>query len=108
MQPRPPADLPDRQPVDPVQPPDLRPLLHANHTLLLARSHRSDEGPDPAGQSRPHARRVTFGPAQVEQYSTGAHTHGRDRPRRDGETPAHVQAAGECAGALDVLTEVDY
>ena len=61
------------------QPPDLRPLLHADHTrFLLADRHRSNEGPDPAGQHRPHARWVTFQPAQVDQYSAGAH-HGRYR-----------------------------
>ena len=32
MQPRPLADLPDRQPLDAVHAPDLRPLLHADHT----------------------------------------------------------------------------
>src|SRR3954470_6354274 len=54
MQPRPLADLPDRQPLNAVHAPDLRPLLHADHTLLLARSSdqarvrtRPDE-PDPA------------------------------------------------------------
>src|SRR6202012_5737527 len=74
MQPRPPTDLPDRELLAPRQPPDLRPLLHVDHTaFLLADRHRSDEGPDPAGQHRPHARWVTFQPAQVEQYSTGAH-----------------------------------
>ena len=54
MQPRPLADLTDRQPLDAVHAPDLRPLLHADHALLLARSPdqarvrtRPDE-PDPA------------------------------------------------------------
>ena len=31
VQPRPPADLPARQPLDPVHPPHLSPLLHADH-----------------------------------------------------------------------------
>ena len=44
MQPRPLADLPNRQPLDPVQPPDLRPLLHADHT--------PSSSPDPADQTR--------------------------------------------------------
>jgi hypothetical protein len=57
-----------------VHPPDLRPLLHADHALLLARSFRSSERPDPAGRTRPHARWVTFRPAQVGHYSRGAHS----------------------------------
>src|SRR3954449_724221 len=69
MQPRPLADLTNRQPLDAVHAPDLRPLLHADHTLLLARSTRSSETPDPTGRTRPHARWATFGPAQVDHYS---------------------------------------
>src|SRR3954467_5313364 len=53
VQPRPLADLTDRQPLDAVHAPDLRPLLHADHTLLLARSSRSSESPDPAGRTDP-------------------------------------------------------
>src|SRR4051812_43567934 len=53
VQPRPLADLTDRQPLDPAHAPDLRPLLHADHTLLLARSSRSSESPDPAGRTDP-------------------------------------------------------
>ncbi len=53
MQPRPPADLPARQPLDPVHPPDLRPLLHADHTPSSSPIARSNEGPDPAGRTDP-------------------------------------------------------
>src|SRR3954451_2498624 len=60
MQPRPPADLTNRQPLDAVHPPDLRPLLHADHTLLLARSFRSSESPDPAGRTDPAPRGPLF------------------------------------------------
>src|SRR4051794_11757924 len=74
MKPRPPADLPDRQPLDPVHAPDLRPLLHPDHTPPPRPSQCSSEGPNPAGHTRPRARRVTFRPAQVGQYSGGAHS----------------------------------
>lgn len=37
-----PADLLDRDPVDRVHPPDLRPLLHVQHAFLPARPLRSD------------------------------------------------------------------
>src|SRR3954454_12979450 len=53
MQPRPLADLTNREPLDAVHAPDLRPLLHADHGLLLARSFRSSESPDPAGRTDP-------------------------------------------------------
>ena len=36
MQPRPPPDLPDRQPLNQPHPTDLRPLLHADHPILPA------------------------------------------------------------------------
>src|SRR3954467_6612146 len=74
MQPRPPADLPDRQPLDPVHAPDLRPLLHADHSPPPRPRPCSSEGPNPAGRTRPRARWVTFRPAQVGQYSGGADT----------------------------------
>src|SRR5690242_17033747 len=73
MQPRPLADLTDRQPLDAVHAPDLCPLLHADHTLLLARPHGSSESPDPAGRTRPRAGWATFRTAQVDHYSPGAH-----------------------------------
>src|SRR3954469_9564313 len=88
MQPRPLADLTDRQPLDAVHAPDLRPLLHADHTLLLARPHRSSESPDPAGRTRPHARWATFRPAQVDHYSPGAHTRAAGRRGTTSRTSA--------------------
>jgi hypothetical protein len=63
-----------------MHPSDLGPLLHADHTLPPRPITRSSEGPDPAGQDRPHAGWVTFRPAQLGQYSGGAHSGGGRRP----------------------------
>jgi hypothetical protein len=46
-------DLTDRQPLDPIHPPHLRPLLHADHQLPLARPTRPSEGQDPARLTGP-------------------------------------------------------
>ncbi len=74
MQPRPLTDLPDREPINPVHPSHIRPLLHADHTPFLPGSiTRSTEGPDPAGRTDPAAGWVTFEPTQVGQYSGGDH-----------------------------------
>ena len=73
MQPRPSTDLSDRNTVDPVQPPNLYPLLHADYPLSSPIEKRSNEGPAPAGRPRPRARWVTFRRAQVGHYSVGAH-----------------------------------
>ncbi len=97
MQPRPLADLPDRQPVNPVHPPDLSPLLHPDHTPSSSPIRRSSEGPDPAGRTRPRARWVTFEPAHVGHYSAGAH-----RPRL--RSPQSLRSLGrvrrEVAGRM--------
>ena len=55
MQARASADLADREPLDAMHPPDLRPLLHADHTLPPRPTTRSGEGPNPAGRHRPRA-----------------------------------------------------
>ena len=125
MQPRPLADLTDREPLDAVHPPDLRPLLHADHTLLLARSSRSSESPDPAGRTRPRARWATFRPAQVDQYSAGARRnygsqredYGSQRVERAQGSPATVSqsdsfrlpaaVARSARGALRGIENVD-
>ena len=94
-------DLPLRTPLDQHQPPDLSPLLHADHTLLLARSNRSSEGQDPAGRSQPHTRWVTFQPAQMEQYSTGAHNwtkRGRPRATNEPLEPSPLQLELDTTG----------
>jgi hypothetical protein len=43
------VDLPDRDAVDEVHPPDLRPVLHVDHLLLLASISSIGERPDPSG-----------------------------------------------------------
>jgi hypothetical protein len=58
----PPDDLLDRQPLHEIQAADLRPLLHPNHNLLLARTP-SSEAPDQPGR---HLQRRQGG-----QLSTG-------------------------------------
>jgi hypothetical protein len=68
-------DLADRQPLDPVHPPDLRPLLHADHPLLLARPNKTKRGSKPD--------RTPPAPHRVGHFSTG--TSGsvfRRRPHR--------------------------
>ena len=72
VQPRRLAHLIDRQPLDAVHAPDLRPLRHVDH----ARSLRSSEGPRQAGRTQPRARCVAF------------QTGGRECSRGLRETPA--------------------
>ena len=75
------------QPLDAVHPPDLRPLLHADHSLLLA-SIRSDRARLEAGRTLPPPRQVGhFSTGEGGQYSGGAYK---------GKT------AGEAAKALEV------
>src|SRR4029077_12141511 len=59
--------------LDEVQPSDLSPLLHADHTLLLARSLDQARVRDQPDDVRLSARWSSFQPAQVVQYSGGAH-----------------------------------
>jgi hypothetical protein len=72
MQPRPPTDLPDRNALDPVQPPDLRPLLHADHTpssspdhddRTRVRTRPDDPDPTPRGSLFSRRRWDSFQPA---------------------------------------------
>jgi hypothetical protein len=58
--------------LDEVQPSDLSPLLHADHTLLLARSQDQARVRDQPDDLRLGARWSSFQPAQVVQYSGGA------------------------------------
>ena len=64
MQPRPLADLADRQPLDAVHAPDLRPLLHADHTTPPRPIVQIKRGSGP-GRTNPT-------PRQVGHFSTGA------------------------------------
>jgi hypothetical protein len=48
-------DLADRAPLHPMHPPDLGPLPHADHLLLLASASRTDRGSGPSRTLRPHA-----------------------------------------------------
>src|SRR6185312_14858848 len=56
------------------QPPDLSPLLNADHTLLLARSLDQARVRDQPDDLRLSAGWSSFQPAQVDQYSGGAHS----------------------------------
>jgi len=62
-QPGPPGDLLDRDPVNHVNPPDLRPLLHVDHAFLPARPLRSSRG-----SASP---RTLSPPSAGGQFSTG-------------------------------------
>ena len=59
-----PADLPNRDAVDEVQPPDLRPVLHVDHPLLLASISSIGRASGPG--------RMAPAPRQGGQFSTGA------------------------------------
>jgi hypothetical protein len=65
VKPREAMDLADRAPLHPMHPPDLGPLLHADHPLLLASASRTKRGSGPSRTLRPHAERGG-------QFSTGA------------------------------------
>jgi len=68
MQPRPPADLPNRDPLDPVRPPDLCLLLHADHPSsspidndpTRVRTRPDDPDPAPGGSLLDRRRWVTI------------------------------------------------
>ena len=75
-----PRDLTLRAPLDQHQPPDLGPLLHADHTPLLARPQRSREAQRPAGQRPATAPWPSLQPARLAEYSRGAHS---DRSRAE-------------------------
>src|SRR6185312_8555406 len=80
MQPQPPADLPNRDLLDPVQPPDLRPLLHADHPSSSpidndrsrVRTRPDDTSPAPGGSLSDRRRWVTIQAAPTA-------THGENR-----------------------------
>jgi hypothetical protein len=79
MKPGPPTDLPDRQPLDPMHAPDLRPLLHPDHTPPLARS---------SDQARVRTRPDEPDPAPGGSLSTGAGgSVFRRRPQQCSSTP---------------------
>jgi len=67
--------LPLGAPLNQHQPPDLSPLLHADHTLLLAPIHTNRASaqarPD---DTDPRATWPSFQPAQMAQSSPGAHS----------------------------------
>src|SRR5450755_4660235 len=83
MQPRPPPDLPDRQPLNQPHPTDLRPLLHADHPILPASidDDRARLRTQPDDTARP----------RVGQFSTGVGgpvSSRRRHVRRTGRTDA--------------------
>jgi hypothetical protein len=67
-----PDDLLDRQPLHEIQAADLRPLLHPDHNLLLARTCTTERGSRPPGQRQRRRRGVSYRPASGGQYSGGA------------------------------------
>jgi hypothetical protein len=74
MQASQPMDRPLRAPLDEVQPPDLSPLLHADHPLLLAQSLDQTRVRDQPDNLRLNAKWPTIQPAQMDRYSDGPHT----------------------------------
>src|SRR4051812_12739133 len=94
MQPRPPVDLADPQPLDEVQPTDLGPLLHPDHP----------GPPELAPRKRAQARRPlghsprwsTFQPAQVVQFSPAADSVGvgGERPGRGRGWTGRTRSSG--------------
>ena len=92
MQPRPPTDLPDPQPLHEMHPTDLRPLLHADHPLLLA----SVDTTEPA--SGPHRTHT-----QVVQFSTGVGGPVFSRRRHKIKTQFGYQPRRvDCSGSADL------
>jgi hypothetical protein len=71
---RPSRDLLDRDPVDHVHPPDLRPLLHVQHTLPPGSASLVKSGSGSPRTLSPPLAGVSIRPARGGQYSGGAYT----------------------------------
>jgi hypothetical protein len=95
VKPTPTADLPKREPLDPVHPPDLSPLLHPDHTLLLARSldrarvKTRPDAPNPAPGGSLFNRRtwVSIQPAPTSARASWTVHRGRCDQRRWSHNP---------------------
>ena len=94
------ADLLDRDAVDHVHPPDLRPLLHVDHPLLLASISSIGRGSRPGRMLRPCAGGSVFDRREGVQFSGGAYNGKKIRKT----FPTEAEARSWQADAKRLLT----